>query len=152
MLVRKQALQSLTRCVQAHPEKESVQRLWLSGALPLVLDPESTVLEKAVETVEELVVGPLCQRGDSQLAWSLLAQVGQARFKDHHKYLQQAVLQLHRLGKIRWAPTAGRNTAAISIATLTVAFCWLVNKRAEGVHPGVCRDACAFEMYMQCTN
>lgn len=101
VLVRKQALQSLTRCVQAHPEKESVQRLWLSGALPLVLDPESTVLEKAVETVEELVVGPLCQRGDSQLAWSLLAQVGQARFKDHHKYLQQAVLQLHRLGKIR---------------------------------------------------
>ncbi|EEC10193.1 condensin, putative [Ixodes scapularis] len=101
VLVRKQALQSLTRCVQAHPEKESVQRLWLSGALPLVLDPESTVLEKAVETVEELVVGPLCQRGDSQLAWSLLGQVGQARFKDHHKYLQQAVLQLHRLGKIR---------------------------------------------------
>ncbi|CAN7989365.1 unnamed protein product [Ixodes hexagonus] len=106
VLVRKQALQSLTRCVQAHPDKESVQRLWLSGALPLVLDPESSVLEKAVETVEELVLGPLCQRGgtggqSSQLAWSLLALVGQGKFKDYHKYLQQAVLQLHRSGKIR---------------------------------------------------
>lgn len=101
--MRKQALQSLTRCLQAHPEDELVMRLWLEGALPLVLDPELSVLEKAVETVEELVLGPLCQGQHPQLAWRLLALISQGAFADHHKYLQQAVIQLHRSGKIRCA-------------------------------------------------
>lgn len=79
LLVRKQALQALTKCLRAHPEEELLLRLWLEGALPLVLDAENTVMEKAVEAVEELILGPLCLLApgpDANLAWRLLAQAG----------------------------------------------------------------------------
>lgn len=104
LLVRKQALYSLTKCLRAHPEEELLLRLWLEGALPLVLDAENTVMEKAVEAVEELILGPLCLAApgpDSSLAWRLLAQISQGPFRGHHKYLQQAVLQLNRAEKLR---------------------------------------------------
>uniref|UniRef100_A0A224YK61 Condensin-2 complex subunit D3 n=1 Tax=Rhipicephalus zambeziensis TaxID=60191 RepID=A0A224YK61_9ACAR len=104
LLVRKQALYALTKCLRAHPEEELLLKLWLEGALPLVLDAENTVMEKAVETVEELILGPLCLLApgpDASLAWRLLAQVSQGPFREHHKYLQQAVLQLNRAEKLR---------------------------------------------------
>lgn len=104
LLVRKQALQALTKCLRAHPKEELLLRLWLEGALPLVLDAENSVMEKAVEAVEELILGPLCLLApgpDADLAWRLLAQVSQGPFREHHKYLQQAVLQLHRAEKLR---------------------------------------------------
>lgn len=104
LLVRKQALHALTKCLRAHPEEELLLRFWLEGALPLVLDAENTVMEKAVEAVEELILGPLCLLApgpDADLAWRLLAQVSQGPFREHHKYLQQAVLQLNRSEKLR---------------------------------------------------
>lgn len=104
LLVRKQALQALTKCLRAHPQEELLQRFWLEGALPLVLDAENSVMEKAVEAFEELILGPLCVLSlghEADLAWSLLAQVSQGPFREYHKYLQQAVLQLHRAEKIR---------------------------------------------------
>uniref|UniRef100_L7M713 Condensin complex subunit 1 C-terminal domain-containing protein n=1 Tax=Rhipicephalus pulchellus TaxID=72859 RepID=L7M713_RHIPC len=104
LLVRKQALHALTKCLRAHPEEELLLRLWMEGALPLVLDAENTVMEKAVEAVEELILGPLCLLAagpDASLAWRLLAQVSQGPFREHHKYLQQAVLQLNRAEKLR---------------------------------------------------
>lgn len=104
LLVRKQALQALTKCLRAHPEEELLLRLWLEGALPLVLDAETSVMEKAVEAVEELILGPLCLLApgpDADLAWRLLAQVSEGPFREHHKYLQQAVLQLNRAEKLR---------------------------------------------------
>ncbi|KAH7938238.1 hypothetical protein HPB49_021813 [Dermacentor silvarum] len=105
LLVRKQALQALTKCLRAHPKEELLLRLWLEGALPLVLDAENSVMEKAVEAVEELILGPLCLLApgpDADLAWRLLAQAScGCPFREHHKYLQQAVLQLHRAEKLR---------------------------------------------------
>lgn len=104
LLVRKQALHALTKCLRAHPQEELLQRFWLEGALPLVLDAENSVMEKAVEAFEELILGPLCLLSlgqEADLAWHLLAQVSQGPFREYHKYLQQAVLQLHRAEKIR---------------------------------------------------
>ncbi|KAH9381255.1 hypothetical protein HPB48_014434 [Haemaphysalis longicornis] len=77
LLVRKQALQALTRCLQAHPQEALLLRLWLAGALPLVLDAENSVMEKAVEAVDMLILEPLCrpsQGADTALGWRLLAQ------------------------------------------------------------------------------
>ncbi|KAH9384402.1 hypothetical protein HPB48_026409 [Haemaphysalis longicornis] len=77
LLVRKQALQALTRCLQAHPQEALLLRLWLTGALPLVLDAEDSVMEKAVEAVDMLILEPLCrprQGADAALGWRLLAQ------------------------------------------------------------------------------
>ncbi|KAK8759494.1 hypothetical protein V5799_002872 [Amblyomma americanum] len=104
LLVRKQALHALTKCLRVHPQEELLQRFWLEGALPLVLDAESSVVEKAVEAFEELILEPLCLMSpgpEANLAWCLLGQVSQGPFREYHKYLQQAVLQLHRAEKIR---------------------------------------------------
>ncbi|XP_077541549.1 condensin-2 complex subunit D3-L-like [Haemaphysalis longicornis] len=133
LLVRKQALQALTRCLQAHPQEALLLRLWLAGALPLVLDAENSVMEKAVEAVDMLILEPLCrpsQGADTALGWRLLAQVSQGPFREHHKYLQQAVLQLHRGEKIRTSQlhhlkshVGGPNDASVWLLLSKLALC-----------------------------
>ncbi|XP_077526368.1 condensin-2 complex subunit D3-L-like isoform X1 [Haemaphysalis longicornis] len=131
LLVRKQALQALTCCLQAHPEE--TLRQWLAGALPLVVDTEDSVMEKAVEAIDILILKPLCRpsRGaNTTLAWNLLAQVSQGPFREHHKYLQQAVLQLHRGQKIRTSQlqhlkshVGGPNDASVWLLLSKLALC-----------------------------
>ncbi|XP_077526550.1 condensin-2 complex subunit D3-L-like [Haemaphysalis longicornis] len=133
LLVRKQALQALTRCLQAHPQEALLLRLWLTGALPLVLDAEDSVMEKAVEAVDMLILEPLCrprQGADAALGWRLLAQVSQGPFQEHHKYLQQAVLELHRGQKIRTSQlqhlkshVGGPNDASVWLLLSKLALC-----------------------------
>ncbi|XP_064488589.1 condensin-2 complex subunit D3-like [Ornithodoros turicata] len=104
VLVRKQALQCLTRCLQAHSHCTWLQHLWLGGALPSVFDAETSVQEKAVEVVECALLAPLCAaegNGSSKLSWSLLEHLAGEQFLGYHKYLQKAIAILARIGKLR---------------------------------------------------
>ncbi|XP_059903948.1 condensin-2 complex subunit D3 [Gadus macrocephalus] len=77
--VKKKALQCLGELLTARPDSGVVQRAWLQGVVPALVDAESSVQEKALEALEETL---LCQvKGYSpqrhldapqRLAWDLL--------------------------------------------------------------------------------
>uniref|UniRef100_A0A5F9C9J4 Condensin-2 complex subunit D3 n=1 Tax=Oryctolagus cuniculus TaxID=9986 RepID=A0A5F9C9J4_RABIT len=78
--VRKQALQSLTELLMAYPRCVQIQKAWLMGVIPVVMDCESTVQEKALECLDQLLLQNIKHHSkfdggdDSQvLAWALLA-------------------------------------------------------------------------------
>ncbi|XP_064489192.1 condensin-2 complex subunit D3-like isoform X2 [Ornithodoros turicata] len=104
VLVRKQALQCLTRCLQVHSSCDAFLPFWLEGALPAVLDGETSVQEKAVDMVESVLIAPLFETsgpGGHDLTWRLLCHLTQQDFSEYHKYLQKAVGILARNGKLR---------------------------------------------------
>ncbi|XP_074072376.1 condensin-2 complex subunit D3 isoform X2 [Macrotis lagotis] len=77
--VRKQALQSLTDLLMAQHRSVLIQKAWLTGIIPVVMDTESTVQEKALECLDQLVLQHIkhyskFQSKDSNqmLAWDLL--------------------------------------------------------------------------------
>ncbi|XP_008067731.1 condensin-2 complex subunit D3 [Carlito syrichta] len=78
--VRKQALQSLTELLMAQPKCVQIQKAWLRGVVPVVMDCESTVQEKAVECLDQLLLQNIehyskfhAEDNSQVLAWALLA-------------------------------------------------------------------------------
>ena len=59
--VRKHALQALGLILQHRPYNESVQLHWIQAALPLALDPETTVVQKLVSQVQDLILSNIFQ-------------------------------------------------------------------------------------------
>lgn len=64
---------------QAKPECSVVQKAWLYGVVPAVVDSENTVQEKALESLEQVLLSQVkpysasCHLDSSQkLAWDLL--------------------------------------------------------------------------------
>ena len=94
--VRKQALQSLTELVMAQPTCVPVQKAWLMGVIPVVMDCESTVQEKALECLDQLLLQNIKHHKkfhsadrSQVLAWSLLALLT-IENQDLRRYLNKA--------------------------------------------------------------
>ncbi|XP_076968507.1 condensin-2 complex subunit D3 isoform X2 [Tamandua tetradactyla] len=94
--VRKQALQSLTDLLMAQPRCVQIQKAWLTGVIPVVMDCESTVQEKALECLDQLLLQCIKQYDkfhagdDSQvLAWALLTLLTTEN-QDLSRYLNKA--------------------------------------------------------------
>ncbi|XP_052611229.1 condensin-2 complex subunit D3 isoform X2 [Peromyscus californicus insignis] len=94
--VRKQALQSLTELVTAQPTCVPVQKAWLMGVIPVVMDCESTVQEKALECLDQLLLQNLkhhrkfhSEDRNQVLAWALLALLT-TESQDLSRYLNKA--------------------------------------------------------------
>ncbi|XP_007946926.2 condensin-2 complex subunit D3 [Orycteropus afer afer] len=94
--VRKQALQSLTDLLMAQRRCIHVQKAWLTGIIPVVMDCESTVQEKALECLDQLLLQNIKHYNkfhsgdDSQvLAWELLL-VLTTESQDLSRYLNKA--------------------------------------------------------------
>ncbi|KAK2504960.1 hypothetical protein MC885_000760, partial [Smutsia gigantea] len=94
--VRKQALQSLTELLMAQPRCVQIQKAWLMGIVPTVMDCESTVQEKALECLDQLLLqnmkhySKFQSEDDSQvLAWALLALLS-TESQDLTRYLNKA--------------------------------------------------------------
>ncbi|XP_058145274.1 condensin-2 complex subunit D3 isoform X2 [Dasypus novemcinctus] len=94
--VRKQALQSLTDLLMAQPRCVQIQKAWLTGIIPVVMDCESTVQEKALECLDQLLLQCIKQydkfhtEDNSQvLAWALLALLT-TESQDLSRYLNKA--------------------------------------------------------------
>ncbi|XP_004438550.1 PREDICTED: condensin-2 complex subunit D3 [Ceratotherium simum simum] len=94
--VRKQALQSLTELLMAQPRCVQIQKAWLMGIIPAVMDCESTVQEKALECLDQLLLQNIKHYSkfhsgdDSQvLAWALLALLS-TESQELSRYLNKA--------------------------------------------------------------
>ncbi|KAM8795632.1 condensin-2 complex subunit D3 [Eudromia elegans] len=77
--VRKQALQSLTELLTSQHRNVLVQKAWLCGVVPVVMDTENSVQEKALDCLDQLLLQHIKHynkfRSDDEkqvLAWELL--------------------------------------------------------------------------------
>jgi len=51
----RQAMLSLGNLLRRHPSHPILYKIWLATILPLVADPESAIVEKCLDEVDELI-------------------------------------------------------------------------------------------------
>ncbi|XP_030581686.1 condensin-2 complex subunit D3 isoform X2 [Archocentrus centrarchus] len=78
--VKKKALQCVGELLSAKPECSVVQKAWLQGVVPAVVDPENSVQDKALEALDLVLLNQIkpysvnCHLDASQrLTWNLLS-------------------------------------------------------------------------------
>ncbi|NWS44292.1 CNDD3 protein, partial [Probosciger aterrimus] len=94
--VRKQALQSITELLLSQRGNALVQKAWLNGVVPVVMDSESSVQEKALDCLDQLLLQHIkCYdkfRSDDEkqvLAWDLLTLLTSDN-QELNRYLNKA--------------------------------------------------------------
>ncbi|KAI0221272.1 Condensin-2 complex subunit D3 [Lamellibrachia satsuma] len=105
--VRKQALVSLTTLLQEMPYNVQLQRIWLDGVLPMVMDRETGAQEKCLSVLEDVLLVNILPVGRSEdtdgcrLTWSLLDLIAGNDGADLRRYLRKAFQQWMRAGKLK---------------------------------------------------
>ncbi|NXW02972.1 CNDD3 protein, partial [Fregetta grallaria] len=94
--VRKQALQSITELLVSQHNNVLVQKAWLNGVVPVVMDAESSVQEKALDCLDQLLLQHIkyCNKFRSEdemqaLAWDLLTLLT-SESQELNRYLNKA--------------------------------------------------------------
>ncbi|NXU50652.1 CNDD3 protein, partial [Turnix velox] len=103
--VRKQSLQSITELLLAEHSNILVQKAWLNAVVPTVADAESSVQEKALDCLNQLLLEHIklynpawSQDGRQALAWDLLTLLT-SECQDLSRYLNRAFLLWSRQNK-----------------------------------------------------
>lgn len=96
--VRKQTLQLITDLLLAQPNNELLQKAWMNGVIPVVIDPENTVQEKALECLNQVVMQQIKNYTQfseedkrQRLAWDVLALLV-FEYQELCRYLTKAFL------------------------------------------------------------
>ncbi|KAM4703395.1 condensin-2 complex subunit D3 [Rhinophrynus dorsalis] len=136
--VRKQALTSLTELLLAQPHNVLVQKAWLTGLIPVVLDTESSVQEKALECLDQLMLQNITnynrfkQTDERQkLTWDLLTLLT-AESQDLSRYLTKA---FHLWSKQNKFSTTLINNLISHTETEHSAPAWMVLAKVAGSSP-----------------
>ncbi|XP_035753364.1 condensin-2 complex subunit D3 isoform X1 [Egretta garzetta] len=94
--VRRQALQSVTELLVSQHNNVLVQKAWLNGVVPVVMDAESSVQEKALDCLDQLLLQHIkCYnkfRNEDEkqaLAWDLLTLLT-SESQELNRYLNKA--------------------------------------------------------------
>ncbi|XP_067297852.1 condensin-2 complex subunit D3 isoform X2 [Pseudorasbora parva] len=94
--VKKKAMQCLMDLLAALPENKEVQEAWLRGVLPAIMDSESSVQEKALECLDQVVITHIKNQGkyldgdtSQRLAWDLLGLMCE-KCQDLSRYFSKA--------------------------------------------------------------
>ncbi|KFQ52528.1 Condensin-2 complex subunit D3, partial [Nestor notabilis] len=103
--VRKQALQSVTELLLSQHDNVLVQKAWLNGVVPVVMDSESSVQEKALDCLDQLLLQHIKRydkfSSDDEkqvLAWDLLTLLTSDN-QELHRYLNKAFHMWSRQNK-----------------------------------------------------
>ncbi|GCB74010.1 condensin-2 complex subunit D3 [Scyliorhinus torazame] len=96
--VRKQALQSITDLLLAQPCNSVLQKVWMNGVIPIVIDSESSVQEKALDCLHKVIIQQIKdyrQFSDEdkyqRLAWDILTFLA-IEYQELCRYLTKAFL------------------------------------------------------------
>ncbi|OQR93722.1 condensin-2 complex subunit D3 [Achlya hypogyna] len=103
IIVRKQAMQTLTVLLTAAPADTDVQVTWNLGVLPLVLDPEASVQASCLGHIERILLDRILQWPKKHAADAFVAAVfAQLSHLDSFliRFFQKAVRLLGRSGQI----------------------------------------------------
>ncbi|KFZ61124.1 Condensin-2 complex subunit D3, partial [Podiceps cristatus] len=103
--VRKQALQSVTELLVSQPNNVLVQKAWLNGVVPVVMDAESSVQEKALDCLDQILLQHIKyynkDRSEDEkqtLAWDLLTLLT-SESQELNRYLNKAFHMWSRQNK-----------------------------------------------------
>ncbi|NXL43845.1 CNDD3 protein, partial [Podilymbus podiceps] len=103
--VRKQALQSVTELLVSQPNNVLVQKAWLNGVVPVVMDAESSVQEKALDCLDQLLLQHIkyynkvrSEDEKQTLAWDLLTLLT-SESQELNRYLNKAFHMWSRQNK-----------------------------------------------------
>ncbi|NXW28841.1 CNDD3 protein, partial [Phaetusa simplex] len=103
--VRKQALQSITELLVSQHSNALVQKAWLNGVVPVVMDTESSVQEKALDYLDQLLLQHIkhynkfrSEDGKQALAWDLLTLLT-SESQELNRYLNKAFHMWSRQNK-----------------------------------------------------
>ncbi|XP_055129801.1 condensin-2 complex subunit D3 isoform X2 [Symphalangus syndactylus] len=136
--VRKQALQSLTELLMVQPRRVQIQKVWLRGVVPVVMDCESTVQEKALEFLDQLLLQNIRHHShfhsgdDSQvLAWALLTLLT-TESQELSRYLNKAFHIWSK--KEKFSPTFINNIISHT-GTEHSAPAWMLLSKIAGSSP-----------------
>lgn len=78
--VRKQTVQCLSELLRSHPTSDATLTAWVQTVLPLVLDTESTVVQKVSTAFEDIVLSGLADEivgNHLTLGWRILYKIGE---------------------------------------------------------------------------
>lgn len=95
--VRRQALDSLTSLLLSYPDLMNLREIWCDSVMPLVVDRETSVAERAMEVFNDVVVSRL-DVIDDKLPWAIVARM--ERLRDSCRYLQRIFQHLKKSGKL----------------------------------------------------
>ncbi|MBN3304121.1 CNDD3 protein, partial [Amia calva] len=136
--VRKQALQCLTELLAAQPENSVVQKAWLTGVVPVVMDSESSVQEKALDCLEQTILRHIQSYSrfsdkDSRqrLAWDLLTLLS-GESQDLCRYLSKAFIIWAKQDKFS---TVFVNNLISHTETEHASAAWLLLSKVAGSAP-----------------
>ncbi|XP_053126164.1 condensin-2 complex subunit D3 isoform X2 [Hemicordylus capensis] len=136
--VRKQALQSITDLLMSQPSSVLIQKAWLTGVVPVVMDCENSVQEKALECLDQLLLQPVkhaekfAPHNRSQvLAWDLLTLFTKES-QELRRYLSKA---FHIWSKRDKFSTTFVNSVVSHTETDRAAPAWMLLAKVAGSSP-----------------
>uniref|UniRef100_A0A663LVV0 Condensin-2 complex subunit D3 n=1 Tax=Athene cunicularia TaxID=194338 RepID=A0A663LVV0_ATHCN len=136
--VRKQALQSITELLVSQPSNALVQKAWLEGVVPVVMDAESTVQEKALDSLDQHLLQHIkhynkFRREDvnQALAWDLLTLLTSESW-ELNRYLNKA---FHMWSKQNKFPSAFINKVMSHVETENAVPAWMLLAKVAGSSP-----------------
>ncbi|XP_075046453.1 condensin-2 complex subunit D3 [Mixophyes fleayi] len=138
--VRKQSITSLTELLQAQPGNVLVQKAWLTGLIPVVLDTEDSVQAKTLECLDQLILQNIKHYNrykdedeKQKLAWDLLNLLT-TESQDLSRYVTKACHLWAKQDK--FSSTLVSNLISHT-ETLHSAPAWMVLAKVAGLSPKV---------------
>ncbi|NXE73530.1 CNDD3 protein, partial [Cochlearius cochlearius] len=136
--VRRQALQSITELLVSQPNNILVQKAWLNGVVPVVMDAESSVQEKALDCLDQLLLQHIkCYnkfRSEDEkqaLAWDLLTLLT-SESQELNRYLNKAFHMWSRQNKFT---STFINNVMSHVETEHAVPAWMLLAKVAGSSP-----------------
>ncbi|NXH16920.1 CNDD3 protein, partial [Bucco capensis] len=136
--VRKQALQSVTELLLAQHDNVLVQKAWLNGVVPVVMDTESSVQEKALDCLDQVLLQHIKHSnkfqsadGKQALAWDLLTLLT-SESQELNRYLNKVFHVWSRQSK--FTSTFIHNVMS-HVETERAAPAWMLLAKVAGSSP-----------------
>ncbi|KAM7137906.1 condensin-2 complex subunit D3 isoform 1-T1 [Macrochelys suwanniensis] len=136
--VRKQALQSITELLMTQHNNVMIQKAWLTGVVPVVLDSENSVQEKALDCLDQLLLQHIKHYSkfthedrNQTLAWDLLALIT-ADNQELSRYLNKAFYIWSQ--KEKFSSTFINNVMS-HVETEHAASAWMLLAKVAGSSP-----------------
>ncbi|NXS51428.1 CNDD3 protein, partial [Brachypteracias leptosomus] len=136
--VRKQALQSVTELLLSQPDNALVQKAWLNGVVPVLMDTESSVQEKALDCLDQILLQHIKHynkfRSEDEkqaLAWDLLTLLT-AESQELNRYLNKAFHMWSRQNKFT---STFINNVMSHVETEHSAPAWMLLAKVSGSSP-----------------
>ncbi|NXV88619.1 CNDD3 protein, partial [Calonectris borealis] len=136
--VRKQALQSITELLLSQHKNVLVQKAWLNGVVPVVMDAESSVQEKALDCLDQLLLQHIkyynkfrSDDGKQALAWDLLTLLT-SESQELNRYLNKAFHMWSRQNKFT---STFINNVMSHVETEHAVPAWMLLAKVAGSSP-----------------